>query len=53
MDAGSAAEKYERGLVLRKAGLFKQAIAEYAQAVVALAYARVDYAQMGLCVKAT
>ncbi len=53
MDAGSAAEKYERGLVLRKAGLFKQAIAEFEQAAAVQAYALKAYAQMGLCYKST
>ena len=48
-----AAEKYERGLVLRKAGLFKQAIAEFEQAATAHGYALKAYAQMGLCYKST
>ena len=43
-----AAEKYERGLVLRKAGLFKQAIAEFEQATAAHVYALKAYAQIGL-----
>ena len=54
MDAGQdAAEKYERGLALRKAGLFKQAVAEFEQAAAAPAYALKAYAQMGLCYKST
>ena len=52
-DERSAAEKYERGLVLRKAGLFKQAIEEFEQAAAAQAYALKAYAQMGLCYKST
>ena len=48
-DERNAAEKYERGLVLRKAGLFKQAIAEFEQTAATQAYALKDYAQMGLC----
>ena len=45
------AEHYERGLVLRKAGLFKQAIVEFEQAVVSRTYALKAYAQIGLCYK--
>ena len=54
MDAGQdAPEKYERGLALRKAGLFKQAVAEFEQAAAAPAYALKAYAQIGLCYKST
>ena len=35
----NAAENYERGLVLRKAGLFKQAIEEFEQAAADSGYA--------------
>ncbi len=52
MEAGlNAAEKYERGLVLRKAGLFKQAIEEFEQAAASNVYALKAYAQIGLCHK--
>jgi tetratricopeptide (TPR) repeat protein len=43
------AECYERGLVLRKAGLFKQAIEEFGLAATGRAYALKAYAQIGLC----
>lgn len=46
-----AAEKYERGLALRKAGLFKQAAEEFEQAAASRSYALKAYAQMGLCHK--
>jgi tetratricopeptide (TPR) repeat protein len=49
----SAAERYERGLVLRKAGLFKQAIEEFEQAAAGRVYALKAYAQIGLCHKST
>lgn len=52
-DGQDAAEKYERGLVLRKAGLFKQAIAEFEQAAAADTHALKAYAQIGLCYKST
>jgi type II secretory pathway predicted ATPase ExeA len=45
------AESYERGLVLRKAGLFKQAIEEFEQAAASRTYALKAYAQIGLCHK--
>ena len=52
MDVGlDAAERYERGLVLRKAGLFKQAIEEFEQAATGQSYALKAYAQIGLCHK--
>jgi len=47
----NAAENYERGLVLRKAGLFKQAIEEFEQAAADSGYALKAYAQIGLCHK--
>jgi tetratricopeptide (TPR) repeat protein len=49
----SAGERYERGLVLRKAGLFTQAIEEFEQAATGRAYALKAYAQIGLCHKTT
>lgn len=52
MDAGfDAAEHYERGLALRKAGLFKPAIEEFEQAAADGGYALKAYAQIGLCHK--
>jgi tetratricopeptide (TPR) repeat protein len=48
-----AAENYERGLVLRKAGLFQQAIEELEQAATSRTYALKAYAQIGLCHKST
>ena len=47
------AEKYERGVALRKAGLFKQAIEEFEQAATSRTYALKAYAQIGLCHKST
>jgi tetratricopeptide (TPR) repeat protein len=47
----SAAERYERGIVLRKAGLFKQAIEEFEQAATGLGYGLKAYAQIGLSYK--
>ena len=46
-----AAEKYERGLALRKTGLFKQAIQEFEQAAEDRTYALKAHAQIGLCHK--
>lgn len=46
-----AAENYERGMVLRKAGLFKEAIVEFEQAAASRVYALKAYAQIGLCHK--
>jgi tetratricopeptide (TPR) repeat protein len=52
MESGlDAAEKYERGLALRKAGLFTQAIEELEQAAACPAYALKAHAQIGLCHK--
>jgi len=52
MEAGRhASENYERGLVLRKAGLFKQAVEEFEQAAADIGYALKAYAQIGLCHK--
>jgi len=47
------AENYERGLVLRKAGLFKEAVQEFEQAAAEGGYALKAYAQIGLCHKST
>jgi tetratricopeptide (TPR) repeat protein len=44
-------ERYERGIVLRKAGLFNQAIEEFEEAAKDKHYALKAYAQMGLCHK--
>jgi len=46
-----AAEKYERGLTLRKAGLFQQAVQEFEQAAEDRTYALKAHAQIGLCHK--
>jgi len=46
-----AADSYERGVVLRKAGLFREAIEEFEQAAVSRTYALKAYAQIGLCHK--
>jgi tetratricopeptide (TPR) repeat protein len=46
-----ASENYERGLVLRKAGLFKQAVEEFEQAATDSGYALKAHAQIGLCHK--
>jgi tetratricopeptide (TPR) repeat protein len=46
-----AAEWYERGLALRKAGLFKQAIDQFWHATNDERYSLKAYAQMGLCYK--
>jgi tetratricopeptide (TPR) repeat protein len=46
-----AAEWYERGLALRKAGLFKQAIEQFEKAASNQRYALKAYAQIGLCCK--
>jgi tetratricopeptide (TPR) repeat protein len=52
MDPGfDASEKYERGVTLRKAGLFQQAIEEFQQAVASRSYTLKAYAQIGLCHK--
>jgi tetratricopeptide (TPR) repeat protein len=44
-----AADKYERGIVLRKAGLFTQAMEEFEQASATKEYALKAHAQIGLC----
>ena len=44
-------ENYERGLVLKKAGLFTQAIEEFEQAAASHTYALKAHAQIGLCHK--
>ena len=49
----STGERYERGLVLRKAGLFKPAVEEFEQAATERSYAVKAYAQIGLCHKST
>ena len=46
-----AAEKYERGVALRQAGLFKQAIQEFEPAAEDRTYALKAHAQIGLCHK--
>ena len=49
--AVDAAEKYERGVALRKAGLCRQAVDELEQATGDRTYALKAYAQIGLCRK--
>lgn len=52
MDSGfDPSEKYERGLALRKAGLFKHAIEEFEQAAASRRHALKAHAQIGLCHK--
>jgi tetratricopeptide (TPR) repeat protein len=46
-------EWYERGIALRKAGLFRQAIEQFEKAIDDLNYALKGYAQIGLCCKST
>jgi tetratricopeptide (TPR) repeat protein len=48
-----SAEWYERGLALRKAGLFKQAIEQFDKAAKDQAYALKAHAQIGLCCKSS
>jgi len=48
---GEAAEWYERGVALKKAGLFKRAIEQFERATDDRLYALKAYAQMGLCHK--
>jgi tetratricopeptide (TPR) repeat protein len=48
-----SAEWYERGLALRKAGLFKQAIEQLDNAAKDQAYALKAHAQIGLCCKSS
>lgn len=47
----SPAERYERGVALKKAGLHKAAIDQFEMAAVDLSLAVKAYAQMGLCYK--
>lgn len=47
----SPAERYERGLVLKQAGMYKAAINQFEMATVDPAVALKAYAQMGLCYK--
>ena len=47
----SPAERYERGLALKKAGLYKAAIDQFVMAAVEVSLAVKAYAQMGLCYK--
>ncbi len=47
----SPAERYERGLALKKAGLYKAAIDQFTLAAVEVSMAVKAYAQMGLCYK--
>jgi tetratricopeptide (TPR) repeat protein len=47
----SPAERYERGLALKKAGLHKAAIDQFEMAAVDLPLAVKAYAQIGLCYK--
>lgn len=47
-----AAERYERGLTLKKAGQYKTALAQFELAAADATYALRAYAQIGLCFKA-
>ncbi len=47
----SPAERYERGIALKKAGLYKAAIEQFEQAARDRALAVKAYAQIGLCYK--
>ncbi|MCP9469117.1 MAG: tetratricopeptide repeat protein [Nitrospira sp.] len=47
----SAAERYERGLALKNAGLYKAAIDQFELAVADPGFAVKAYAQIGLCFK--
>jgi tetratricopeptide (TPR) repeat protein len=47
----SPVERYERGLALKKAGLYKAAIDQFVLAAVEVSLAVKAYAQMGLCYK--
>lgn len=49
--AVSPAERYERGIALKKAGLYKAAIEQFEQAVGDRVLAVKAYAQIGLCYK--
>jgi tetratricopeptide (TPR) repeat protein len=46
-----SSERYERGLALRKAGLFEQSIEEFEEAATDRTYVLKAYAQIGLCHK--
>jgi tetratricopeptide (TPR) repeat protein len=47
----SATERYERGLALKKAGLYKAAIDQFERATVETTLSVKAYAQIGLCLK--
>jgi tetratricopeptide (TPR) repeat protein len=47
----SPVERYERGIALKKAGLYKAAIDQFTMAAVEVTLAVKAYAQMGLCYK--
>ncbi len=47
----SPAERYERGLALKQAGMYKAAIDQFEMAAAAPSWALKAYAQMGLCYK--
>jgi tetratricopeptide (TPR) repeat protein len=47
----SPAERYERGIALKKAGLHKSAIDQFEMAAADLSFSVKAYAQMGLCYK--
>ncbi len=51
--ADEAGEWYERGLALRKAGLFKQAIEQFEKAAKDRRYSLKAFAQIGLCYKSS
>jgi tetratricopeptide (TPR) repeat protein len=52
MESGiDESEHYERGMTLRKAGLFKQAVEEFERAAANRSYTCKAYAQIGLCHK--
>jgi tetratricopeptide (TPR) repeat protein len=53
MEPVDAAERYERGVTLRKAGLFKLAVGELEQAAAKPQYAVKAHAQIGLCYKSS
>ena len=52
-DVITPAERYERGLALKNAGLHKSAIEQFEMAIVDPALALKAHAQMGLCFKLT
>jgi tetratricopeptide (TPR) repeat protein len=49
--AVNPAERYERGIALKKAGLYKAAIEQFEQAVADRLLAVTAYAQIGICSK--